>query len=248
MNLQENISRIRQMMGLLTEEELPSGFDSLKDISNRFDEKVEKLQKFLKSKGYDLGEFGPDDDGIDGKYGPVTKKAHKKYLEDEKIIDPKTGDEKEDDKSEDSGVDIILMGGLDYRSGDLEIPEQVEMLKKNNPNKKIVGHRYNEPSKVEKSISENPNATLVLFSAGCSYASKFASLIKNKDRLFIVEPYASSEKTKNSVKDAVSKGVPSSNVVVGPNKDRGKDVVDGAKKTPSGVSHWGSLKYVSELV
>ena len=36
---------------------------------------VEKVQQFLKGKGFSLGTFGPNKDGIDGRFGPTTRKA-----------------------------------------------------------------------------------------------------------------------------------------------------------------------------
>lgn len=80
MRLQENIQRIKKIMGLITESELPDGFESVRDITRNFDEDVERLQEFLISKNYDLGSFGPNKDGVDGIYGRLTKRAHKSYL------------------------------------------------------------------------------------------------------------------------------------------------------------------------
>lgn len=67
MNLQENISRIKEVMGLR---------EDLEEISYEFNPKVLELQKKLKDLNYDLGNFGPNKDGIDGIYGPFTKAAH----------------------------------------------------------------------------------------------------------------------------------------------------------------------------
>jgi murein DD-endopeptidase MepM/ murein hydrolase activator NlpD len=43
------------------------------------DPKVLELQKMLKSKGYDLGDFGPNKDGVDGRMGPKTQAALDAY-------------------------------------------------------------------------------------------------------------------------------------------------------------------------
>jgi len=40
---------------------------------------ITTIQTKLKSLGYNLGNFGPDKDGIDGKYGPLTKTAVKDF-------------------------------------------------------------------------------------------------------------------------------------------------------------------------
>lgn len=244
------------MMGLLKEE-----FDKIFDISNEYNKEVEDLQKFLKSKNYDIGSYGVNNDGVDGKYGRKTRKAHKAYLSGisseefnkkrkEKSIEKTDDDSTNKNNSQSTSLsgDVILMGGLDYRSGDKNISQQVELLKSNLGGKNVVGHRYNDFSGVKGSISKNPNSYVVLFSAGCSYSSKIAELIGDKSKLFIVEPFASSSNTASSVQSAVSKGVPNGNVVVGPSTARGAGVVSGATKTPSGTSHWGALKFVGNLI
>ena len=162
------------------------------------------------------------------------------------IYESTESDDKKDSKA--PIVDVILMGGLDYRKGDLNIGEQINLLKSNSSKKNVIGYRYNQFDKIETAIIQNPNATVVLFSAGCSYSSKVASLIKNKSKLFIVEPYAISKNTSSSVQSAVGKGVPSSHVITGPSKARGLDVVAGATKTPKGKSHWDALGYVGTLI
>ncbi len=46
-----------------------------KKKSNKYDPKIAELQKELISKGFDLGTYGPNKDGVDGIYGPLTKAA-----------------------------------------------------------------------------------------------------------------------------------------------------------------------------
>jgi hypothetical protein len=99
-----------------------------------------------------------------------------------------------------------------------------------------------EDDKVISAISKYPNAYVVLFSAGCQYSASISSKMKNKSKLYIVEPYA--KDGNNSVVRAVSNGTPSKNVIAGPVVERGKNVVEGYTKTPDGVDHWGALKYV----
>ena len=43
-------------------------------------DQIKSIQKFLKDEGLDLGDFGDDKDGIDGKLGSVTKKAIDDYI------------------------------------------------------------------------------------------------------------------------------------------------------------------------
>jgi len=77
MNLQENINRIREVMGLREDlEEISIDDMDNFDISYEFDPKVVELQKKLKDLNFDLGNFGPNRDGVDGIYGPLTKAAH----------------------------------------------------------------------------------------------------------------------------------------------------------------------------
>lgn len=88
MNLQENIHRIREVMGLKEDDEDLEGSSENSspeentdnfEISYIFNPKVVDLQKKLKNLNYDIGKFGPNKDGIDGKYGPVTRAAHLSY-------------------------------------------------------------------------------------------------------------------------------------------------------------------------
>ncbi len=46
------------------------------DASISGDIDVEKLQSELVDKGYNIGTYGKNKDGVDGKYGPLTKAAH----------------------------------------------------------------------------------------------------------------------------------------------------------------------------
>ena len=143
---------------------------------------------------------------------------------------------------------IILMCGLDNRPGDLNVDQQVKLLKETVKDKNIIGFRYTDIAGVKNSIKDNPNAYVVLFSAGCGHSSKLAPLIQDKGKLFIVEPYGSSVNTKNSVASAVSVGTPSKNVVTGPAEARGLNIVTDATLTPKGLSHWNALKWVGNLI
>ena len=146
-------------------------------------------------------------------------------------------------------VDVILMGGLDYRPDDLKIDKQVELLNSGTSGgKKILGHRYTELTKVLDSIAQNPNAKVVLFSAGGTYSKQVANAMQNKSNLYIVEPYAADADTKTSVQSAVTAGVPSKNVLTGSSVGRGKDVITGATMTPSNKGHWDALQYVGSLI
>jgi hypothetical protein len=142
--------------------------------------------------------------------------------------------------------DAILIGGLDYRSGDFPIDKQVEMLKKTyGANKKVKGFRYKESTKkILDFLKENPKRgiDIYMFSAGCSKAEELTKSPEvDPKRIFIIEPYASSTRTKKIVENAVKAGVPAQNVYVGPSVPRGKGIVVGASNSNSS-DHWGALK------
>jgi len=160
-----------------------------------------------------------------------------------------SGSSRPTDSNSTEPFSIILMGGLDYRAGDYKIDGQVEILKRGlGETASVVGYRYTDLTGVLQAIASNPNAKVVLFSAGGSYSRKIAQAMQNKNNLYIVEPYVTSSAVKRSVQDAVELGVPPTNVVVGPNSSRGAGAVDGATFTPSGQGHWSALEFVGTII
>jgi hypothetical protein len=143
---------------------------------------------------------------------------------------------------------IILVGGLDYRIGDKNIAQQVDIVKNSTGNENVIGHRYMNLDDALFSIKKNPSSFVILFSAGCKHSKQIAEVMTDKKKLFIVEPYAISSATSLSVSNAVNLGVPTKNVIVGPTKGRGAGIVKEATKTPSGIGHWGALEYVGSLI
>lgn len=144
------------------------------------------------------------------------------------------------------GYDAVLVGGLDYRKSDYPINQQVELLKKGlGSDKNVKGFRYNEStSTILNFLKNHPNIPIFLFSAGATKANELSnSSYVNKNKLFVVEPFASSKKTKSIVQSAVSNGVPASNVFVGGSQSRGSGIVLGASSSGSD-SHWGALAKV----
>ncbi len=187
--------------------------------------------------------------GIDGSTDKVEKpKTEKKPNEKPKTEKPPQNNDKKITPKTTSKDGIILMGGLDDRSGYKNIKQQVEMVKKSSNNDNVIGHRYMMLKDVLNSIKENPTYNVILFSAGCRYSKQIAEAMSDKTKLFIVEPYAISSGTASSVSSAVSMGVPSENVIVGPSQGRGAGVVSGATETPSGIGHWGALEYVGSFI
>jgi Putative peptidoglycan binding domain len=52
---------------------------------------VTKIQQLLLERGYDLGDYGPNSDGVDGKYGTKTSDAVKQFKVDENLGDQASG-------------------------------------------------------------------------------------------------------------------------------------------------------------
>jgi hypothetical protein len=148
---------------------------------------------------------------------------------------------------------ILLLGGLDYRQGDLNIEKQAELLEQGST-LNVKGFRYNNSQGIIKEIEQSKDPVyVVLFSKGGQYSHDVALAMNLKkiklSNLYIVEPYASSSTTLNSVRLAVSLGVPSKNVIVGKSKSVGLGVVENTTSTPScSPSHWCSLKEVGEII
>tara|TARA_R110000782_G_scaffold177625_1_gene268574 strand:+ start:64 stop:639 length:576 start_codon:yes stop_codon:yes gene_type:complete len=148
---------------------------------------------------------------------------------------------------------ILLLGGLDYRSGDKKIDEQVELVKKGSE-LETKGFRYNNSQGIIKEILESKKPMyVILFSKGGEYSNEIAQAMESKkiplSYLYIVEPYSKSSKTAQSIKEAVSLGVPNKNVVVGNSISVGKGVVDNATTTPNcSPSHWCALEMVGKII
>lgn len=213
----------------------------LKEINYNPD--VEKIQKDLISKGYNLGSYGPNKDGVDGIAGPLTRAAYKKEYGSELNLE----DDTDDNSLSDYGA--VLVGGLDYRNGDLDIDSQVRLLKKGlGSDKKVKGFRYSTPtSSILSFMENNPNIPVYLFSAGCKKSEELAKDNNvNKNELYIIEPYAAGKITKYKVREAVNLGVPASNVFVGDSVGRGKGIVNGASSSMAS-SHWNALTTVGQM-
>ena len=148
---------------------------------------------------------------------------------------------------------ILLLGGLDYRSGDKKIDEQVSLLKKGSQ-LQTKGFRYNNSEGIIQDILESKKPMyVVLFSKGGEYSDEIAKAMKSKkiplSYLYIVEPYSKSSKTAKSIQYAVNLGVPNKNVIVGNSTSVGKGVVDNATPTPNcSPYHWCALEMVGKII
>lgn len=150
---------------------------------------------------------------------------------------------------------VLLLGGLDNRSGDLDINQQVELVNKGlNNTKNIQGFRYNDLTGILSAINNSTKPMIViLFSAGGSKSKEVAMALKQKgfslNNMFVLEPYAKSSKTSASIKEAVRIGVPAKNVMVGKSKSTGLGVVNNATSTPScSPNHWCSLTEIGKII
>ena len=135
MNLTEEIKRIKEIMGVEDSKEKesknPEIVDKSFDISYDYNPEVESLQKVLKDKGYYIGKYGSNEDGVDGKYGPMTKAAHeslKQGISPEKFEKDKTkitqqfiGDVSDSTLKNEFNFHIIPDGKNNYRSAQLPV-------------------------------------------------------------------------------------------------------------------------------
>lgn len=247
---------------LLSESELKIIIKKIISEALEYNSEVEQVQKELKGK-YNLGSYGINKDGVDGKLGKLTRKALKKEFE----INPEfkkkyqhllSNEEKKYKKDIETVDDVVLepkndsdvaifVSGLHHRRGDLSVSQQEEKIRKGlTSNKTIFSFSHNNYVDALNKLNEYPNAIVVLFSMGTGYSSIFASKIKNKSNLFIVEPYP---KASNSVKNAVSLGVPTENVILGGGPGSGKGMIQGATNTPREYAgHWPALTFVGGLI
>ena len=86
------ISRVKELMGVINEniESVLTGGKVLRKGSKGPD--VEKLQKLLIKMGYDLGDFGPNKDGVDGSFGPTVDKIIREFQDKNGLkVDGKVG-------------------------------------------------------------------------------------------------------------------------------------------------------------
>jgi len=161
---------------------------------------------------------------------------------------------------------VIFVGGCDDRRNektgkitDKSLGEQESLLGLNFP---VKSFRYKDYSGPKEALIKNPESIVIMFSSGCKQSGGLSDLIKFKDRMFIVEPYALGNETRKLVRKAVANGVPEKNVIVKKitqpkkNKKRPEDEYDGRgfgivpnpTFTPEGVGHWQALTYIGGVV
>lgn len=147
-----------------------------------------------------------------------------------------------------SGLTTLVSGTPAY-----SVSQQKALLEKN-VSVPINAYHHGNSAKILEAIKQNPNSTVVLFSAGCSLSQFVVRLMKDPTKLYIVEPYAISSKTVTSVQFAVKNGTPAANVFVGPKPGRGAGIIPGATKTIDDPklnyigNHWKSLQDVGKYI
>ena len=163
-----------------------------------------------------------------------------------------TPDSQTQNKSE---YDAILVGGLDYRSGDLNITQQEQLFKKGfGLNTTVKAFRHGTLVKdVLEFLKQNPKIPIFLFSKGCEKTLDLSRDINvDKKLLFVIEPYGISDPTRIGIEKAIEEGLPAENVYVGSYPGAGSTIKGNTSKNPPGIggdlgTHWGALEYVASL-
>jgi len=148
---------------------------------------------------------------------------------------------------------VVFVGGRDD-SKYKPIKEQTGILKSGLGNNfTVIPHRYTEVKAAKESIIRNPNCYVVLFSAGCSKSNSIASLVTDKSKMYIVDPYTCSSGTFDSVTNS---GVNKNNILGTTNSDNctGNNVA-GTKRNCKAMGfkstlecHWDGLRIVGEII
>ena len=157
---------------------------------------------------------------------------------------------------------IIFVGGLDNRVGDLNLTQQTDLIIKGyGTGADIASFRYSTATAtITKSITDNPGAIIILFSAGCSKSKAIADHLKSINQplnlLHINEPYTcapNGTSTANQINAAIALGVPKTNVYSGGYDCAGNNISGHTKlvgRTPGGsaAAHFNSLTPLGKLI
>jgi hypothetical protein len=147
----------------------------------------------------------------------------------------------------------ILIGGLDDRKDkktgeliDKTIGEQISLLKSASGFSNIIGLRYSTSDDIiQKTIENNPNFPIVLFSAGCQKADVVLNTNGvNPNKVFLIQPWAASKKRMDFYNGLP---MPKNQIYVGKFSSTGNGI-RGATRCPEGMSHWDSLPAIGGMV
>ncbi len=148
------------------------------------------------------------------------------------------------------GFAAILVGGLNYREGDKSTSTQESILKNAIGGMNVKSFDWNASTEsILSFLSANPKIPVFLFSAGCKKAGALSeSNNVDVNKIYIIEPfYEAGGETARSVQKAVSNGVPSKNVFVGPGASRGNGIVSGSASSQA-KDHWDALVSVGGML
>ncbi len=147
------------------------------------------------------------------------------------------------------GFAAVLVGGLNYREGDKSTSTQESILKNALGGMNVKSFDWNaSDSEILSFLAAHPKTPVFLFSAGCAKAGALsASNNVDLNKFYIIEPFYSGGKTTESVRKAVSNGVPSKNVFVGPSASRGNGIVGGSASSQA-KDHWDALVSVGGML
>jgi hypothetical protein len=146
----------------------------------------------------------------------------------------------------------ILIGGLDDRKDekgkliDKTIDQQISLLQSASGLDNIIGLRYSaSDGEIRKTITDNPNFPVVLFSKGCEKTHVVLSCKGiNRSKVFVIQPWAGNGGMMsyyNSLK------IPKNQIYVGDGSGTGLGI-SGASKCPEGMGHWASLPAIGGMV
>ena len=146
----------------------------------------------------------------------------------------------------------ILIGGLDDRTDkdgkliDKTIDQQISLLKTASGFSNIIGLRYStSDGDIMKTILNNPNFPIVLFSAGCQKADVVLNTKGvNPNKVFLIQPWAASKKRMDYYNGL---SMPKNQIYVGKFSSTGNGI-RGATRCPEGMDHWGSLPAIGGMV
>lgn len=135
------------------------------------------------------------------------------------------------------GQNVIFVGGLERVCN---IDRQVELFKIGwgTPQKMQVYKWNHKTTDIISKIQSNPDAQVILFSAGCLKAKEILLNPKiNKNKIWLIEPYTPNETLTFIIEWSK---FPAKNILVGKTKDRGLGITKGTRDSNS-VLHCESL-------
>lgn len=150
---------------------------------------------------------------------------------------------------------IVFVSGLYNRADDLSVDDQGKKVKSGAPGSDVFVFAHDTSlDNIKKSISDNPDSHVILFSAGCKHSLDVAKYMKSLkiplNKLHINEPYTIAGKgdnTKAKITSAISLGVPASNVYSGGNDSTGNNI-PGCTKLKGRVTHFDSCKTLADYI